>query len=347
MFLLIACNTGETKNVSLKTALSLCQGGEFCFALIALALHYGQVGEELASIVLAVTILSMIIAPLLIRNSVYFTQLFTSTPTSLTPFENEDEAIRQKTAHIHNHTLICGYGRVGQTISRFLAQEGKKFVVLDEDPLHVQEAGQAGDPVYFGDCRRIEMLEAVGLERASQVVICIDRSDSALEIVKTIRNQMPGVPILVRTQHFDEAEALKRAGATVVIPEVLESSLLIVKHVMLMLGFQPELVHKRIKQARDHRYEILSGYYPGINDYLSHEKKSEHRHAVTVGKKCDLKGKRIDDLSFDGYKVSVVEVRRNNQILSPQPGLILKTNDVVVLSGSSSAIAKVEKNFIS
>ncbi|WP_330924651.1 cation:proton antiporter [Candidatus Sororendozoicomonas aggregata] len=343
--LLLAYNTGETKNISLKAALSLCQGGEFCFALIALALYYGQVGEELASIVLSVTILSMIIAPLLIRNSFYFTQLFSRSPTTLARFEHKDEEIRQKTAHIHDHTLICGYGRVGQTISRFLAQEGKKFVVLDEDPLHVKEAGQAGDPVYFGDCRRIEMLEAVGLERASQVVICIDRSDSALKIVNAIRSQIQSVPILVRTQHFDEAEALKRAGATVVIPEVLESSLLIVKHVMLMLGFQPELVHNRIKQAREHRYEILSGYYPGINDYLSHGEKSEHRHAVTVGKKCELKGKRIDDLAFDGYKVSVVEVRRNNQILPPQPGLVLKTDDIVVLNGSSSAIAKIEKNF--
>ena len=335
----------EDKKVSLKAAIALCQGGEFCFALIALASQYGQMNGDLASIVLAVTILSMIAAPLLIRNSHLFTRMIQQNQASPVLTEHKDEEIRKKTAHIQRHTLICGYGRVGQTITRFLAQEGKSYVVLDEDPLHVEEAGHAGDPVFFGDCRRIELLEAVGLERASQVVICIDRADSALRIVKAIRKKILSVPILVRTRHFDEAEALKRAGATVVIPEVLESSLLIVKHVMLMLGFAPDLVRKRIKHAREHRYEILNGYYPGLNDYLMNSDTSEHRHAVTVGEKCSLQGKSIDNLEFDGHKVSVAEIRRNNQILTPQPGMVLKPEDIVILTGSSSAIAKVEKHF--
>ena len=343
--LVLARTYGEAKKVSLKTALSLCQGGEFCFALVALASQYGQTGGDVASIVLAVTILSMIIAPLLIRNRHLFTGMMGQNQVNPVVAGHKDEEIRKKTAHIQHHTLICGYGRVGQTISRFLAQEGKSFVVLDEDPLHVQEAGQAGDPVFFGDCRRIELLEAVGLDRASQVVICIDRAESALKIVKAIRKKILSVPILVRTRHFDEAEALKRAGATVVIPEVLESSLLIVKHVMLMLGFAPDLVRKRIKHAREHRYEILNGYYPGLNDYLMSSEKSEHRHAVTVGQKCSLQGKSIDNIEFEGHKVTVAEIRRDHQILTPQQGMVLQSGDIVVLTGSSSAIAKVEKHF--
>ncbi|MDD7804736.1 MAG: cation:proton antiporter [Endozoicomonas sp. (ex Botrylloides leachii)] len=336
---------GEDKKVSLKAAISLCQGGEFCFALIALAAQYGQMGGDIASTVLAVTILSMIIAPLLIRNSHLFTRMIQQNRTNRILTEHKDEEIRKKTAHIQHHTLICGYGRVGQTITRFLAQEGKSYVVLDEDPLHVEEAGHAGDPVFYGDCRRIELLEAVGLDRASQVVICIDRADSALRIVKAIREKILSVPILVRTRHFDEAELLKRAGATVVIPEVLESSLLIVKHVMLMLGFAPDLVRERIKHTREHRYEILNGYYPGLNDYLMSSDTCEHRHAVTVGEKCALQGQSIDNLEFDGHKVAVAEIRRDNQILMPHPGMILMPEDIVILKGSSSAIAKVEKHF--
>ncbi len=347
--LIIARTFHESKKVSLKTALSLCQGGEFCFALIALASQYGQTGGEIASMVLSVTILSMVVAPLLIRNSHKLVNLAITSkkqarPEQLTESGCDDE-IRKQTAHIQQHTLICGYGRVGQTISRFLTQEGKSFVALDEDPLHVQEACQAGDPVFYGDCRRIELLEAVGLDRASQIVICIDQTDSALQTIKAIRSKVLSVPILVRTRHFKQAEVLKQAGATVVIPEVLESSLLIVKHVMLMLGFQPELVRDRIKQAREQRYEILSGYYPGINDYLMSSEKSEHRHALTINNTSDLLGRNLENLGLSDYNVTLVEIRRSNKVVSPNPGMILEDGDIVVLSGSSRAIARVQKHF--
>ena len=343
---LILANTYEVdKKASLKAAIALCQGGEFCFALISLASQYGKVDQEIASIVLAVTILSMIAAPVLIRNSHLFTRMIWKNKVSPVKSEEEDDEIRKKTAHMQNHTLVCGYGRVGQTIARFLAQEGKSFVVLDEDPLHVEEASQAGDPVFYGDCCRIELLEAVGLARACQVVICIDRPESALKIVKAIRQKIVSVPILVRTQHFDQAESMKKAGATVVIPEVLESSLLIVKHVMLMLGFQPDLVRKRIKHAREHRYEILNGYYPGLNDYLLNSDMAEHRHAVTVSDTCNLQGKRVADLALDDYQVKVAEIRRNGQLVTVHASLILKPGDIVILAGSSNAISKVEKCF--
>ncbi|MDP0587746.1 MAG: cation:proton antiporter [Candidatus Endonucleobacter bathymodioli] len=343
--LILARTYGEAKNISMKTALFLCQGGEFCFAMIALASQYGQTGGDLASIVLAITILSMIIAPLLIRNSRIITGLFRQRKVNsvITEPEAEDEEIRIKTAHIQHHTLICGYGRVGQTISRFLAQEGKSFVVLDEDPMHVEEAGKVGDPVFFGDCRRIELLEAVGLARASQIVICIDRSEDALTTVKAIRDKILSVPILVRTKHFHETEELKKAGATVVIPEMLESSLLIVKHVMLMLGFDSELVRKRINHTREHRYEILNGYYPGLNDYQMNSEISEHRHAITVKENSVLLGSSLHSLEIEGC--SIVEFRRSQQVLAPEPEIVLEVGDIVVLSGSSSAIAKAEKTF--
>ncbi|MDP0563579.1 MAG: cation:proton antiporter [Candidatus Endonucleobacter sp. (ex Gigantidas childressi)] len=341
--LVLARTYGEAEKVSMKTALFLCQGGEFCFALIALASQYGQTGGDLASVVLAITILSMVIAPLLIRNSRIITGLLGKRQVSSVITEPGDEEIRIKTAHIQHHTLICGYGRVGQTISRFLTQEGKSFVVLDEDPIHVEEAGKAGDPVFFGDCRRIELLEAVGLARASQVVICIDRAEDALKTVKSIRDKILSVPILVRTRHFHETTELKRAGATVVIPEMLESSLLIVKHVMLMLGLSSELVRKRINHAREHRYEILNGYYPGLNDYQMSSEISEHRHAIIVSSVSALLGSSLHNLEISDCMI--VEFRRNQQVLTPEPEIVLEVGDIVVLSGSSSAIAKAEKVF--
>lgn len=342
---ILARTFAETKNISLRTSISLAQGGEFCFALVALASQYGESGGNLTSVVLAVTILSMIIAPLLIRNSNAIVKLVKFDKSEQIIHRVKEEEVRKQTAHINHHTLICGYGRVGQTIARFLSQENKAYVAIDDDPIHVHEAGLAGDPVFFGDCRKLELLMAVGLERANQVVICIDRPENALRILQAVRQQSPHIPVLVRTRDDSRSNELKQAGATVVIPEVLESSLVIVKHALLMLGMNPDHVRQRVHEARTKGYGILNGFYPGINDYLLENDQQICRHAVTVGKHCIAKEKTIESLDFKDTDVSIVEVRRNNMILQPQPDITLHVGDIVVLTGSNSNISHIEKLF--
>ena len=337
---ILARTLGEERTICMKTGLSLAQGGEFCFALVALASQYGQSGGDLASIVLAVTILSMITAPLMIRKSYWLGRILENDQKDAGEYMDDSEICKQ-TAHIHHHTLICGYGRVGQTIARFLTQENKPFVAIDDDPMHVHEAGLAGDPVFFGDCRKIELLQALGLDRANQVVICINKSENALPIIRGIRKHYQDIPILVRTRDDGQREALRAAGANVVIPEVLESSLVIVKHALLMLGIDHETVKRRVNQARSQGYEILTGFYPGLSDYLVENDEHTHRHAVTVGKGVD--GKAINDLDFRNFKVAIVEVRRKNQVLHPQSSMELNKGDIVVLSGTSNDIAQAEK----
>lgn len=342
---LLARAFAESKNIALRTSLALAQGGEFCFALIALASQYGESGGNLTSVVLAITILTMIIAPLLIRNSNRIVGLVKFDKSEQSIDRVKEEEVRKQTAHIHHHTLICGYGRVGQTIARFLTRENKTFVAIDDDPIHVREAGLAGDPVFFGDCRKLELLLAGGLERASQVVICIDRPENALTILKVIRQNCPVVPILVRTRLDDRSKELKKAGATVVIPEALESGLVIVKHALLMLGMNPAHVHQRVREARAQGYEILNGFYPGLSDYLLENDHNTYRHAVTLRKNSPACLQTIGSLDFKGTDVSIVEVRRENVILQPSPDMILQPGDIIILTGNNSNISHIEKLF--
>ena len=342
---LLARMFGESKNISLRTSLALAQGGEFCFALIALASQYGESGGDLTSVVLAVTILTMIIAPLLIRNSNGIVNIVKFDKSEQSIDRVKEEEVRKQTAHIHSHTLICGYGRVGQTIARFLTQENKTFVAIDDDPIHVREAGLAGDPVFFGDCRKLELLVAGGLERASQVVICIDRPENALTILQVIREHSPDVPILVRTRFDNRSDELKQAGATVVIPEALESGLVIVKHALLMLGMNPAHVHRRVNEARAQGYEILNGFYPGLSDYLLENAQNTYRHAVTLSKNSAAYRQAIGSLDFKGTDVSIVEVRRDNMILQPFPEMTLEIDDIVILTGNNNDISHIEKLF--
>ena len=339
----LARSMGEEKPVSLKTGLAISQGGEFCFALIALATQYGETGGERASIVLAVTILSMVIAPLLIRNSPRIIHLFYKKSTELEVAMNELE-MEQRISGIEQHTLICGYGRVGQTISRFLAQEKLPFVALDDDPLHVHEAGLAGEPVFYGDCRRIELLESLGLHRARQVIICIDNSNSAVKLVKDIRGACPTLPILVRTRDDSNTQLLKQAGANVVIPEVLESSLLIVKHVLMMLGIDRATAKEKINTVREQQYDMLSGYFPGYEDVLADQQDSAQRHAVTVIRRSKADNVPLAQLVLESG-VQIIELKRDGQSIAIDQVDTTLAGDIIILSGSYAALQQTEKNF--
>ena len=334
---------GEEKAISLKTGLALAQGGEFCFALVALASQYGQTGGDLASVILAVTILSMVSAPLLIRQSHRIANLAMPRQERKEVSSPKNAEICEKTAHFRQHTLICGYGRVGQTLARFLTRENKPFIALDDDPMHVHEASLAGDPVFYGDCRKLELLEAVGLDRARQMVICVDRPDNALIILKAVRTHYKKLPILVRTRDDSQIKALQEAGASVVIPEVLESSMVIVKYCLRMLGMDNDTVRERVNQARAQGYEIMSGFYPGLNDYLIENEDSTHRHAVMIGENSTAVGQTIEQLDLKDCMVTIVEVRQHGYIYPPKPDFQLSAGDKLVLTGNSAEISRFEK----
>lgn len=76
------------------------------------------------------------------------------------------DAISQATAQVQGHVVICGYGRVGQSIGRFLRLEQQEFIALDDDPIRVQEATAGEDHVHYGDSSRTDLLLAVGMLRA-------------------------------------------------------------------------------------------------------------------------------------------------------------------------------------
>ena len=335
----------ETKKNSFKSAICLAQGGEFCFALIAVFLQYND-SDDLSSIIILVTLISMIVSPILIRKKDNIYSLLSSNKSKGDILEEQhEEEIKRKASEIQHHTLICGYGRVGQIISRFLVQENKPYIAVDDDPMHVKEASLAKDPVFFGDCRKLEILQAVGIDRAHQVVICVDCSETAMEIVKVIRNKYPLISILVRVSSDKMTRQIRAAGANVVIPEVLESSLVIVKQALLMLGVEPAIVLQRINEARDKGYEVFGGFYPSLNDFMVETSTDDHRKAITINDNCKLIGKSIEECDFTKYDIIIVQIRRENQLITPKPETIICEGDILVCTGNSVNLSKIEDLF--
>ncbi|WP_017479969.1 monovalent cation:proton antiporter-2 (CPA2) family protein [Pseudomonas sp. PAMC 26793] len=253
---------GSDGETAWRSGLALAQGGEFCFALMAQMQQSRLMPADIGSLLLAATFCSMLLTPLLLRAAPAIVLRLHRKPNQQVQLEE----ITALNAELRGHAVICGYGRVGQSIGRFLHREQQAFIALDDDPERVQEASTEDSAVHYGDCRRGALLSAVGLERARLVVIAVDNSDVALTVLNEARRINPHVPILVRTRDDSQLAELKAAGATEVVPELLESSLMLASHALILLGLSDQQVKGRVDEVRRSRYRLLHGCNPNDAD---------------------------------------------------------------------------------
>ncbi|MFZ5724098.1 MAG: cation:proton antiporter [Pseudomonadota bacterium] len=261
-FVLVAGMTralGETRETALRTGLALAQGGEFFFALLALAGRESMVPADTVSILIAVTLVSMSLTPLLLRRSEAIAGWLLRRGATQNGGEEPatDLALHSACDPLSGHVLVLGYGRVGQTLARFLRAEQVPFVALDTDVVRVREAERTGDTVYFGDPVRRDVLRAAGIERAALLVVSFDHVPTALRIVAHARELRADVPILVRTRDDTGLADLQAAGATEVVPETLEASLMLVSHLFMLLGTPAVHVQGMLHNTRQERYRLL------------------------------------------------------------------------------------------
>ncbi|MEO4015930.1 MULTISPECIES: cation:proton antiporter [Pseudomonas] len=253
---------GSDGETAWRSGLALAQGGEFCFALMAQMQQNKLMPADFGGLLLAATFCSMLVTPLLLRAAPHIATRLHRKPNE----EAKLEEISALNAGLHNHVVICGYGRVGQSIGRALRNAQQPYIALDTDPVRVHEAAVGETCVHYGDSRRGELLVAIGLERARLLVIAVDQADIALLILKEARRLNATVPILVRTRDDSQLAELKAAGASEVVPELLESSLMLASHALIMLGLPAHQVQERADQIRHDRYRLLHGFYPGADD---------------------------------------------------------------------------------
>ncbi|WP_415757375.1 cation:proton antiporter [Pseudomonas sp. LT1P18] len=253
---------GSDGETAWRSGLALAQGGEFCFALMAQMQLNKLMPADFGGLLLAATFCSMLVTPLLLRAAPRIATRLHRKPNE----EAKLEEISALNAGLHNHVVICGYGRVGQSIGRALLNAQQTYIALDNDPVRVHEAAVGETCVHYGDSRRGELLVAIGLDRARLLVIAVDQSDIALLILKEARRLNATVPILVRTRDDSQLAELKAAGASEVVPELLESSLMLASHALIMLGLPAYQVQERADQIRHDRYRLLHGFYPGADD---------------------------------------------------------------------------------
>ena len=337
---------GSAPGVAIRTGLYLAQAGEFGFVLLTLGAEVHLVGAQWMSPVLASMVLSMLATPFIIMGSNRIVMRLSATDWLMQSVQLT--TIVKKSIRTEAHLIICGYGRSGQNLARLLDQEHIPYMALDLDPDRVRQAAAAGQSVVFGDAAKLPSLIAAGLSRATAVVITYHDTPSALKVLQHVREHAAHVPVVVRTPDDTDLERLRAAGATEVVPEALEGSLMLASHALALVGVPMRRVIRITQDARDARYGLLRGYFHGADDDTVSELQQARLQSVSLPPGAPSVGQRLGDLTLHVMGVSVVSVRRatGQVVATGDEDLVLAGGDVLVLSGLPETLALAESRLL-
>lgn len=338
---------GLETGVALRTGLVMSQGGEFGFALLLLASQYALLDARTTQIVLAVVVLTMLVAPVIVRyNGMVVTRLV---PGYMRERAANIEVIQREARAARKHVIICGYGRSGQNLAWMLEQEGIPSFALDLDPVRVRDARDAGKPVVYGDSGRHDALEAAGLARASALAVSFHDVALALRILAIVRRERPDMPVIVRTKDDVDLERLMAAGATEVVPEALEGSLMMGSHMLLLLGVPVTRIVRHVRDVRADRYRMLRGFFHGQAMFGEDQGEAyrERLHSVVLPPAAFAVGRTLGELGLDELGVTVNAVRRDHAPrIRPAPQVHPRAGDILVLYGAPEALEAAERRLL-
>ena len=326
---------------SLKTGLWLCQAGEFGFVLLDPAGLSGIVPAEILQPIQAAMVISMLLAPFIIERSDGW--ILRVVRNEWLARSLELHRIAAQTMGSDRHVIVCGFGRCGQNLAQMLDSEKVPYVALDLDPQRTREAAAAGQSVVFGDAARKETLVAAGIHRANTLVITYADRVSAIHVIHTARHLAPALPIVVRSRDDGDLDSLRAAGATEVIPEVVEGSLMLASHALALAGVPLHRVIRRIREVRDTRYAMLRGYFHGSTDDANERGSDILLKSFSVPVVAGCVGQHLEALGLIEIGVEVNNIRRGRMQLELDQNLVIQAGDVIVMRGSSEALAIAEE----
>jgi CPA2 family monovalent cation:H+ antiporter-2 len=208
-------------------SLSLAQGGEFGFVIIAFARSEGALSLAHGQMALLIISLSMLLTPLL-----FITYEKLSVRSLAYKPKRAPDDIDEKGA-----VIVAGIGRFGQVVNRLVRGSGLTTVVLDNDMTAIETMRQFGIKGFFGDPSRPELLEAAGLATAQVMVVAVDDREVALKIIRFVRAKRPDIHIVARARDRVHVYELFQAGANDIVRETFDSSVRAGRYVLENMGF--------------------------------------------------------------------------------------------------------------
>ena len=234
------------RSVALRCGLLLAQGGEFAFVIVGAAMLTGLIPPAVAQFMVIVAGLTMVATPPVAGLARHLSEALAARESA-----RSSDHLAAATEGLEGHVIIAGYGRVGQTVARFLDAQKVPYVALDLDPARVLASREEGRPVHYGNACRRDVLARVGADRAASVVITLDDFRAAGQLLAIVRHAWPELETFVRARDRAHAADLLDRGATLVVPETVESSLQLAGQVLQAVGTPRDAVNQLIDQTRE------------------------------------------------------------------------------------------------
>ena len=330
--------------VGIRTGLILAQAGEFSFVILSMARDENLIGANVFQIILAASLFSMILAPFIIqyngRIARYISKSYSRNSADMV------QTIQSMGQTLKGHVILCGYGRSGQYLARFLKEENISFIAIDIDPSRVNEASAGGEHVMYGDASRRVVLEAAGIKTAKMLVITYTNLKSCMKLLNVIQDTCKDIPVIVRTRDDTYMDDIRSAGASEVVPETLEGSLMLASHALIILGVPLNRVVKRIRSFREERYKLFRGYFSGMSDAETETKEAQLRlHTIEIHPKLHVYSWKLIQIPFTMFNVELKYLRRPNMLedIKPRDDIILSKGDILVVLGTTKEIDALEK----
>ena len=330
---------GYAGRVALLAGLAVSQVGEFSFVLAREGRGMGLVSETTYQTFLAVAVFTMLLTPFLLQGGpAVIDRLEQLVPLDRLLPGFRPSGITAGEQPLADHVVIAGYGLNGRNLSAALRSIAAPYLIVELNAQTVRQARSNGEPAFYGDATREEILRALGIERARMLVAAISDPAATRRMVRIARGINPGVHIIARTRYVVEIPELLRLGANDVIPEEFETSIEIFARVLAQYGVEPREIDRLVEQIRASHYQALRGGTPGSDSLRVGAVAGIPQMAVgriRLGPASDLVGKSLAESGLRTRTGALVlSVNRGSDTTrSPDPQFELAVGDVLVVVG--------------
>ena len=343
IFLLVLIIARYNFRISLTSALSLAQVGEFSFLIAQQGKTFNILPEDVYQLFFASSIITMFFTPFLFLIAEPASHFILSMFRKSEMPDSEEGASKRK----KDHLIIVGFGLNGRNLSRVVRDIGIPFLVIELNDQLVKDAQSQEMPVLFGDATSQEVLHKGGAERARMAVVAISDAAATRRCVAILRMMNSDLIILVRTRYVAEMEELSELGANIVIPEEFETSIEIFARVLEQYQIPDHLIDQQISVIRSGSYGMLRGLS------LTQERLMKLSELflkstvaqVIVDENSPARNKTLRDLDLrhqTGASIIAI-IRGENAITNPDPDFRIEQGDLIVLWAAHQQLANAYK----
>jgi CPA2 family monovalent cation:H+ antiporter-2 len=332
--------------IIILVSLALSQIGEFSFVLSKVGFESGLISREYYQIFLDVTVLTLAATSLIMAVSPKVAEGMLRLPLPSRLKARPYPSVSKELEALEDHLIIIGYGVNGRNVARSAKRESIPYLIVDMDPEIVMREGKSGEPIYFGDAASEAVLNHVGICKAKAMVIAISDPSATRRITELARRLNPDIFIIARTRYVQEMKPLHDLGADEVIPEEYETSIEIFSRVLSRYDVPRDKIESFIDQIRSDGYDMFRSYSrePFCSADLS--LMTEDISTLKVCQGSPASERTLGELELEALDIKPLAVHRGMDTLSnPDRGLVLLTDDVVILMGREENIHKVADLF--